>query len=146
MWVVWWSWLAPIPLGCQALPCAEASGCWLAGPGHEAADCRTPGGLGANAGSQVGRVRVQKTPGLLSTHWWVKPGSGVSAGLLAHRAGSWSLATGPRDPTACVRSLVGRGWFLTQLGTVSRMSQSLCLPANGQEQGPAGPRAGSGLL
>ena len=37
----------------------------------------------------------------------MKPGPGVSAGLLAGRAGSWSLAARPRDPRAGVRSLVG---------------------------------------
>ena len=38
----------------------------VGGPGHEAADCRTPGGPGATAGSLVGGIRVQKTQGLLS--------------------------------------------------------------------------------
>ena len=47
--------------------------------------------------------------GLLPTHWQVKPGPGVGASLLAERAGSWSLATGPRDPRAGVRSLLGVG-------------------------------------
>ena len=60
------------------------------------------------------RVRVQKIPGLLIPYWWIQPGSGISVGLLAHRAGSWSLPTWPRDPRAGVRSLVGNGWFLTQ--------------------------------
>ena len=36
--------------------------------------------------------------------------------------------------------------FLTQLGMVSVFSQSLCWPASGQGQGPAGPRARCGLL
>ena len=38
-----------------------------------------PMGPGASAGSLVGMARVQRTPGLLPTHWWVKPGPGVSA-------------------------------------------------------------------
>ena len=46
----------PGPVGCQALPCAEAAGCWLAGLGHEAAGCRTPGAPRANADSLMGRA------------------------------------------------------------------------------------------
>ena len=44
---------------------------------------------------------------LLPTHWQMKPGPGVSARLLTGRAGSRSLAAGPRDPRARFRSLVG---------------------------------------
>ena len=123
--------MAPSPVGCQALPCAEAAGCWLAWPGHTVGDCRTPGCLRAYASSLMGRVRAQKTLGLLSTHCWVKPGPGVSAGLLAGKARSWSLAAGPWDPRAGVRSLVAER-FLTQLVTVSRESQSFCWPAVGR--------------
>ena len=69
------------------------------------------------AGSLVGRVRIPKTLGLLSTHWQVKPGPGVSPGLLAGRAGSWSLAAGHKDPRVPFRLLMGGGgWFLTLLG------------------------------
>ena len=93
-------------VGCQALPCAGAAGCCLAEPGREAAGCRTLGDPVASAGSLVGGVRVQKTLGLLPTCWQVKPDPGVSAGLLAGRAGSWNLAAGPRDPGARFRSLV----------------------------------------
>ena len=102
------------------MPCVEAAGCWLVGPSHRA-DCRPPGYPGASAGSLVGGVKVQKTPGLLLTHWWVKLGPGVSAGLLTSRALSWSLAAGPRDTRAGVRSLVGGDWILTQLGLGSRV-------------------------
>ena len=45
-----------------------------------------PWGPRASAGSLMGRVRVLETPGLLSLHWWVKPGPGVGAGLLVGRA------------------------------------------------------------
>ena len=38
---------------------------WLAGFGHEVADCRTPGNPGDSTGSLVGGLRVQKTPGLI---------------------------------------------------------------------------------
>lgn len=41
----------------------------------------------ASTGSLVGRVRILKTLGLLPTHWQVKPTPGVSARLLAGRAG-----------------------------------------------------------
>ena len=101
--------MAPSPVGCQALPCTDAAGCWLVGPGHEEPGCRTLEDPRASAGSLVGGVRVPKTPGLLPTHWWVKPDPRVSAKLLAGRAGSWSLAAGPRDPRDCVRSLAGGG-------------------------------------
>ena len=76
------------------------------GPGQEAADCRIPGGPRASAGSLMGEVRVQATLELLTPSWWVKPGPGVSARLLAGRAGSWSLAAGPRDLRAGVGSPV----------------------------------------
>ena len=63
----------------------------------------------ASSGSLVCGVRVPKILGLLPTHWQVKSNSGVSAILLAGRADSYSLAAGPRDPTAHFRSLVRVG-------------------------------------
>lgn len=66
-----------------------------------------PVGPWASAGSLVGRVRVQEIPKLISTHQWVKPGPGPSAGPLAVRAGSWGLAAGRRCPRACIGPLVG---------------------------------------
>ena len=95
--------MAPSPVDYQTLPCVDVASCWLVGPGHEAADCRTPGGPGANVGSLAVGVRVQKTLGLLLP-------------TLAGRAGSWSLAAGPRDPRAGIRSLVGRGLVLDTVG------------------------------
>ena len=80
--------MSPSLVGCQTLPCVDAAGCCLAGPGHKAAGCRTLGGLGASAGSMVGGVRVPKTLGPLLTYWQVKPDPGISARLLAGRAGS----------------------------------------------------------
>ena len=56
--------------GCQLF----ISGTWSQGSWLQ-----NPMGPGASAGSLVGMARVQKTPGLLPTHWWVKPGPGVSA-------------------------------------------------------------------
>ena len=77
----------------------------------------------ACSGSLVGRFRVLKTVGLLPTHWQIKPDPGVSARLLAGKAGSWGLAAGSRDPKAHFRSLWGRGCqFLTQLGMGSELS------------------------
>ena len=49
--------LVPSVVGCQALPCMDAAGCCLAGPGHEVPSCRTLG-----------------TPGLVLAHWWVDLG------------------------------------------------------------------------
>lgn len=51
---------------------------------------------------------------MLPTHWRVRPGPGVSAGLLAGGAG-------PRVPRAGVGWPVGER-FLTQLGLGSRVS------------------------
>ena len=56
--------------GCQLF----ISGTWSQGSWLQ-----SPMGPGASAGSLVGMARLQKTPGLLPTHWWVKPGPGVSA-------------------------------------------------------------------
>ena len=100
----------------------EAVSFWLVGLSHKVANCSTPGGPGASAGSLVGGVRVQKTLGLLPAHWWVKPGPRVSARLLAGRARSWSLAAGPRVPRASVRLLVVGVQFVTQLGMGSKLS------------------------
>ena len=84
------------------------------------AGCRILGDHGASAGSLVGGVRVPKTLELLPTLWQMKPDPGVTAGLLAGRAGSQSLAVGPRDPRAYFRLLRGQGegerQFWTQLG------------------------------
>ena len=66
-----------------------------------------PGSPGASTGSLVGGVRVQKSPGLLPAHWWVKPSPGASASVLAGRAGSWGLVVGPKGPRASVRLIVG---------------------------------------
>lgn len=71
----------------------------------------------------------------------MKLGPGVSARIPAGRAGSWSLAAGPRDPRAGVR----RDWFQTQLGMGSGVSQSLHWPASDQGWAPAGPSVESGL-
>ena len=99
----------PILVGCQVLACADSAGCCLVGPSHEVAGCGMLGGLGASAGSLVSRIRVSKILGLLLIHWQVKTDPAVSVPLQARRAGSWSLATGPRDPRAHFRSLGGRG-------------------------------------
>ena len=98
----------------------NVAGCCLSRPGHEAACCGALGGPRASAGSLVGRVRVLKTLGLLLSHWQVKLGPGVNAGLLADRDGSWSLDAGPRDPRACFRWW-GRREFLTYLGMEFRV-------------------------
>ena len=90
------SWLTSPALcgGCQLF----ISGTWSQGSWLQ-----SPMGPGASAVSLVGMARLQKTPGLLPTHWWVKPGPVVNAGLLTGRAGSWSLAAGPRDPRELMR-------------------------------------------
>ena len=51
-------------------------------------------------------VRGQETLGIVSTHWWLKPGPAASAGSLAGRVGSWGLAAGHRGPRAGIRLLV----------------------------------------
>ena len=64
--------MAPNLVGCQALTCADAVGCFLVWPDHKAAGCRILCGPGARAGSLVGGVRVSKTPEFLPAHWWAE--------------------------------------------------------------------------
>ena len=91
-------WAVSSQVSCQALPCTVADGCYLAGPGHEAADCRTLGVPQATSSSLMGGFRVSVTLGLLPTYWQVKSGPGVCARLLTGTAVSWNLAVGLRDP------------------------------------------------
>ena len=91
-------WAVSSQVSCQALPCTVAAGCYLAGPGHEAADCRTLGVPQATSSSLMGGFRVSLTLGLLPTYWQVKSGPGVCARLLTGTAVSWNLAMGLRDP------------------------------------------------
>ena len=126
--------MALSPVGCQALPCVDAAGSCLAGPGREAAGCRTLWGPTASVGLLVSRVRVLKTLGLLPTHWQVKLDPGVSAGLLAGRAHSWSdcRAQGSQSSFHIIDWQGGGGQFLTQLGIVCGLSQRLHCCARAQ--------------
>ena len=107
---------------------------------------RSPGNPKPSAGPLRGIVRVPEDSRAFAPHtggWMQVLGLELDNWC---QAGSQSLATGPRDPRAGVRLLVGwgagwRGQFLTQ----SEMSWSLCQPTRGQGWGPAGPRVGSGL-
>ena len=95
----------------QALPNTEAASHWLVGPGHKVAGCRYLGVPRASTGSLVdrarfwgvsskagvprssahllmGKIRIQKFPGLVPDHWWMKPGPEASAGLLTDSSGS----------------------------------------------------------
>ena len=71
----------------QALPCIEAVGCWLVGPGHKAADCRTPGALGLVLAPWCVDSRLEGS-GAVAHLLVVKPVPGVSARILAGRAES----------------------------------------------------------
>lgn len=128
---LWWAicsaWLAPAPVGCQALPCAEAASCWLAG--HKVADRVTSETPRASAGLVVGGVRL-KAAELFPAGWWVKPGPGLvlsytraeqvlESGCRAQGSRSWCLDywvwTVPGSwvedlgcPEACVGLLVAR--------------------------------------
>ena len=51
---------------------------------------------------------VQEILGLVSTHWWVRPGPGDSAGPLVGRGVSWGLAAVPRGPRAGAGLLVDK--------------------------------------
>lgn len=137
--------MAPVLVGCQALPCADAAGCCSLGPGHKAVGCRIVGGPRANAGLLVGGVRAPKTSELLPTHWHVRQGPGVIAKLLAGTAISCSLAAGPRNPRTHFRHFGGWGWFLTHLDMVSCCPE-MSSPASGQKQGPASLRVESDSL
>ena len=74
-------WLAPNPVGYQALPCADAASCSLVGSGHKVADCGLLGDPGSSAGLLVGGVRFLKILGRLPTLWPVKP----DPGWITHR-------------------------------------------------------------
>lgn len=65
------------------------------------ADYRTPGGPESSAGSLVSEVRVQKTPELLSTHWWFNLDPRVSA-----RWTYWQAEPGLRFDCEALGSLV----------------------------------------
>lgn len=88
-------------VGYQALPCADVSSCWLTHPGHEVADYRTPGGPESGTGSLVSEVKLQKTPELLSTHWWFNLDPRVSA-----RWTYWQTEPGLRFDCKALGSLV----------------------------------------
>lgn len=77
--MVWKAWLARSLVSCHALPCVNALGCWLVGPGHEAADCRNLGGLGADDAYW----RAESGP---EDSWALTPSCGGSyvQGLLSH--------------------------------------------------------------
>ena len=83
-------------VGCQALPCAEAAGCLLAGLGHEVAVCR-----------------ILRGPGLVLAHWWVGLDLGSRTSVIPEmsKARTWCLAAGPRDPRAGVGPLVDGAGF-----------------------------------
>ena len=94
--------VGPGPVGCLALPCVEVASHCVVGLGHDAAGYSTLGGPGVSAGSLVGRVGVQETPGLVPAHWLVKPDPEASTRLLACRATSWGLAAGvPEVVSGC---------------------------------------------
>ena len=63
----------------------------------------TPGSPGASAGSLVQGSRVQKTPGLLPTHWWVD-------WHWPHVLGHWPQDMGP-VPIYCLAELGPELWL-----------------------------------
>lgn len=93
----------------QALPCIEAIGCWLLGPGHRAVDCRIPWALGQELAPWWVDSRLEDSAAVAQL-LVVKPGPGVSARILAGRAESWSLVAGLRGPRVGVRSLLLVRW------------------------------------
>ena len=82
----------------------DAAGCCLEGPSHEATGCRTLGGQRASASSLVGRVRVLKTLGLLSTHWRVKQDLGLMLDYWDKDPIPESLIAVPKDPRVHFKS------------------------------------------
>ena len=89
----------------QALTCIEAVGCWLLGPGHRAADSRSPGVLGLDLAPWWVDSRLEDSVAVAHL-LVVKPGPGVSARILAGRVESWNLVAGLRGPRVGVRSLL----------------------------------------
>lgn len=92
------------------------------------------------------RVRVHKTLGLRPTHRWVKPGPGVSAGLLAGRVRPWTLVPGSRNPRVDIRSLVGGERAVPETGGYRLLGCPRVCTGLLVGWGPADPRAGFDLL
>lgn len=92
----------------------------------------------------VGGVNIQETPRLFLAHWWVKPVSWVSGGLLVSQV----LESGYRVQGSPSWFQINGGWklFLKQLAMVSGLSRRMCWPTSGQVQVQASSRTGIGLL
>ena len=131
MWVGWQVWLAPSPVDCQTLPCVAAAGRWLAGSGHEVADCRTlrefwgwhtgrqiqcSGHLGAVAHPLEGEARSwgQCQPTARQSQV-LESGCRLQGSQSWYQiAGGWGqfltqLGAGPGCPEACVGLAVSKG-------------------------------------
>ena len=78
-----------------------------------------------------------KAAELFPAGWWVKPYPGL---VLPYTWAEQVLESGCRAQSWCL--IAGCGQFLTQLGTGSGVSWSLCWPASGQGWGPAVPVRG----
>ena len=77
--------VGPGPVGCQALPGAEATGHWLLGLGHEMAGHGKPGDPWGADGLLVYVPGPAMADGmtvvvleLVSAHWWLWPGERVT--------------------------------------------------------------------
>ena len=120
--------LAPDLVGCQALPCADAAGCCLLGPGQE---------LGFSGGSVVKNLPAnagdERDVGLI-------PGSGRSPGEGNGNALQLSPLGNPTDRGAWQATVqrVKNTW--TQLSDSAHMVKSLLV------WNPGGPRASSWLV
>lgn len=121
LWVVRYAWLAPGPVGFQAL----CRGFWspIGGASFWVSSLCNPKGHRASAGSQLGRVMVWDIPEQMPTYWWVEPCLGDSA---TYRQ-SWILGSGCRAQGCQQWHLTASrwGWFLTQLAVFSGMTQCL---------------------
>lgn len=76
--------------------------CCLLSDEEAASHCKIVGGSGGTAGSLVGSDNIPMSPRLFLTHWHVKPGPWVCAGLLVGKAHSLSTTAVSRYCRTCL--------------------------------------------
>ena len=116
----------PCPVGCQALPPAEATGCWWKGPHPGTAGCQACGALG-----------------FMLSHWARQDPGELAAGLGWSRAGpvgpseAWGLCQ--RTGVRCGLGTPGCGTRAPSAGSGLGWYQGFCQPARGWGQVPIQP-------
>ena len=102
--------------------------------------CKDHKAPGQHPGAEMGAL------GWGLTHWWVESVSGRSCQPPGRQRCVLESGCRTQGSQSWCHTASRWGWYLTQLVAGSRVSWSLCWPAGGQGQGPAGPNVGAGLL